>query len=59
MRINAKSCSGVELWSALKKKKMDKLRFLVPLGLAFKRSFAGFTTVLLDVESLVEQVGEG
>ena len=38
---------------------MDKLRFLVSLGSACKRSFAGFTTVLLDVKFLVEQVGEG
>ena len=37
---------------------MEKLRFLVPLSSACKRSFAGFTTVLLDVKSLVEQVGE-
>ena len=59
MRSNAKSCSGAEVCSALKKKKMDKLRFLVPLGSACKLSFAGFTTVLLDVKSHVEQVGEG
>ena len=38
---------------------MEKMRFLVPPGSACRRSFAGFLTVLLDVKSLVEQVGEG
>ena len=38
---------------------MEKMRFLVPLGSARSRSFAGFLTVLLDVKSLVEHVGEG
>ena len=38
---------------------MEKMRLLVPPGSACRRSFAGFLTVLLDVKSLVEQVGEG
>ena len=38
---------------------MEKMRFLVPLGSACRRSFAGLLTVLLDVISLVEHVGEG
>ena len=42
-----------------KKKKMEKLRFLVPPGSACRRSFTGFFTLLLDVKSLVEHVGEG
>ena len=36
---------------------MEKMRFLVPPGSACRRSFAGFSTVLLDLKSLVEQVG--
>ena len=35
---------------------MEKMRFLVPLGSVCRRSSAGFTTVLLDVKSLVEVV---
>ena len=42
-----------------KKKMMEKMRFLMPPGSVCRRSFAGFTTVLLDVKSFVEQVGEG
>ena len=42
----------------LGKKKMDKMRLLVPLGLVCRQSFAGFTTVLLDVKSLVEHIDE-
>ena len=38
---------------------METMRFLVPPGSACRRSFAGFLIVLLDVKSLVEQVGEG
>ena len=38
---------------------MEKMRFLVPPGSACRQGFAGFLTVLLDVISLVEQVGEG
>ena len=35
---------------------MDKLRFLVPRGSAYRRHFAGFITALLDVKSLVEHI---
>ena len=38
---------------------MDIMRFFVPPGLVCRRSFAGFTTVLLDVKSLIEYGGEG
>ena len=31
----------------------------MPPGWACRRGFAGFITVLLDVKSLVEHVGEG
>ena len=32
---------------------------LVPPGSVCRRSFAGLKTVLLDVQSLVEHIGEG
>ena len=38
---------------------MEKMQFLVPPGSACRRGFDGFITVLLDVKSLVENVGEG
>ena len=38
---------------------MEKMQFLVPPGSACRRGFADFITVLLDVKSLIEHVGEG
>ena len=38
---------------------MEVTPFLMPPGSVCRRSVAGFTTVLLDVKSLVEHVGEG
>ena len=42
-----------------KKKKMEKMQFMVPLGSACRRSVADIITVLIDVKSLEEHVGEG
>ena len=49
----------VPRYKILLRKKMEKRRFLVLPGSAYRRHFTGFITALLDVKSLVEHVGEG